>query len=333
MSIWQHYNDDEKLVMLQQTATAKKIVEQAVEKDWWVSAVLMALSKSSWCDFLQFKGGTSLSKSWNLINRFSEDIDLAISRSFFGLPDDNAQKQTKIRKAAFNYIKETLLEEIDNILKLSNITNYEIVLITENSSAMVVEVEVRYKSILPTIIDYVSPIVKIEFSAMSLDEPYLEQEISTLVNSTFSEIDNEINCVFKSVLPERTFLEKIFLLHEEYQKENPRTERMSRHLYDLEKMMDTPFAQSALKNVELYKMIIEHRQKFNRLQNVDYQTHYPATIQICPPENLMNSWKSDYENLRESFIYDETKKTFEELTDRMLELTDRIRKILYLCTQ
>jgi hypothetical protein len=103
--------------------------------------------------------------------------------------------------------------------------------------------------------------------------------------------------------------------------------RKSRHLYDLEKMMDTPFAQSELKNVELYKMIIEHRQKFNRLQNIDYQTHYPATIQICPPEHLINSWRGDYENLRESFIYDKTKKPFEELTNRMLELTDRIRKI------
>ena len=80
MNIWQHYNEDEKLVMLQQTAEAKKIVEQAVEKDWWVSVILMALSKSSLSEFLQFKGGTSLSKSWELINRFSEDIDLAIRR-------------------------------------------------------------------------------------------------------------------------------------------------------------------------------------------------------------------------------------------------------------
>ena len=50
MSIWQHYNKEEKLVMLQQTSETKKIVEQAVEKDWWVSVVLMALSKTSWAD-------------------------------------------------------------------------------------------------------------------------------------------------------------------------------------------------------------------------------------------------------------------------------------------
>ena len=327
MSIWQNYNKDEKLVMLQQTAAAKKIVEQAVEKDWWVSAILMALSKTSWADFLQFKGGTSLSKSWGLINRFSEDIDLAISRSFFGLSDDTPQQRTTIRRKAFHFIEKILIEELNNALTSSGIKDFETKFITENNSAMVATIELRYKSILETIIDYVSPIVKIEFSAMSLDEPYLEQEISTLIHSIYPDIDNEIKCVFKSVLPERTFLEKLFLLHEEYQKNKPRTTRMSRHLYDLEKIMDTPFAKSALENTDLYKTIISHRKKFNSIQGIDYKTHYPKTIQICPPENLINSWKDDYEKLRESFIYDETKKTFEELTERMLKLTNRIRKI------
>ena len=316
MSIWQIYSKDEKLVMLQQTAAAKKIVEQAVEKDWWVSVILMALTKTSWTDFLQFKGGTSLSKTWGLINRFSEDIDLAISRSFFNLPDDTPQQRTAIRRKAYHFIEETLIKELNKLLISSGIKDFEIKLVTENSSAMVAIIEVRYKSMLETVIDNVLPVVKIEFSAMSLDEPYNKKEISTLVNSVYPEIDNEVKCVFKSVLPERTFLEKIFLLHEEYQKDNPRTTRMSRHLYDLEKIMDTPFALSALQNNRLYETIINHRKKFNTIHNIDYRTHYPETIQICPPENLMSSWKDDYGKLRESFIYDETKKTFEELIER-----------------
>lgn len=324
MSIWLHYNKDERLVMLQQTAAAKNIVEQAVEKDWWVSVILMALSKTSWADFLQFKGGTSLSKAWGLINRFSEDIDLAISRSFFGLPDDTAQQRTAIRRKAFHYIKENLKKEINEILISIGINGYEIEVVTKNSSAMVVTIEVKYESIFAVVIDYLRPVVKIEISAMSLDEPYLEKEITTFIHSQYPEIDNEINCTFKSVLPERTFLEKIFLLHEEYQKENPRTERMSRHLYDLEKMMDSPYAKSALQNTELYKTIIVHRQKFNNIQGIDYRKHYSDHIQISPPEKLRNDWKNDYENLRESFIYDKSKIAFDELIKRMLELTNRL---------
>ena len=328
MNIWQHYNDDEKLVMLQQTAAAKKIVEQAVEKDWWVCVILMALSKTSLADFLQFKGGTSLSKAWAVINRFSEDIDLAISRSFFNLPDDTPKKRTAIRRKSHHYIKETLIDELDKTLNSNGITDYEIELITENSSAMVTTVEVKYKSILSTVIDYILPVVKIEFSAMSLDEPYQAKEIATLVNSIYPDIDNEIKCLFKSVLPERTFLEKLFLLHEEYQKNNPRTTRMSRHLYDLEKLMDTPFAQSALQNLDLYKTVINHRKKFNNIQGIDYQTHYPALIQICPPENLISEWEKDYRQLQQSFIYKKSK-SFGELTDRLQELTNSIRMIRF----
>ncbi|MDL2296419.1 nucleotidyl transferase AbiEii/AbiGii toxin family protein [Bacteroidales bacterium OttesenSCG-928-B11] len=327
MNIWLNYNNDEKLVLLQQTAEAKKIVEQAIEKDWWVNALLMALSRTSCTEFLQFKGGTSLSKAWGLINRFSEDIDLAISRSFFNLPDETSQQRTAIRRKAFHYIKEILIDELKDILSLNRISGFEIELVTKNSSDMIVVVVLKYNSILPVVIDYLLPVVKIEFSAMSLDEPFEKREIETLIHSEYPEIDNEMKCLFKSVLPERTFLEKIFLLHEEYQKENPRTERMSRHLYDLEKMMDSPFAESALQNTDLYKIVLRHRQKFNNIQGIDYQTHYPDQIQICPPEKLINSWKSDYENLQESFIYDKSKKTFSELVDRMIELTDRIRRM------
>lgn len=327
MRAWIQYGKDEKLVMLQQTADANNIVEQAVEKGWWVSVILMALSKTSWADSLQFKGGTSLSKAWGLISRFSEDIDLALSRSFFGLSDDTSQQRTTIRRKMFHYIKEKLIVELKEILSSIGISDCEIELVTENSSAMVAAIEVKYKSILATEINYLLPVVKIEFSAMSLDEPYLKKEITTLIHSQYPEIDNEIKCLFKSVLPERTFLEKIFLLHEEYQKNNPRTGRMSRHLYDLEKMMDSSFAESALQNSNLYKAIVNHRRKFNNIQDIDYQTHYPAQIQICPPEKLISSWKNDYENMRESFIYDKSKKTFDELIDRMIELTNRIRKM------
>lgn len=133
--------------------------------------------------------------------------------------------------------------------------------------------------------------------------------------------------MFKSVLPERTFLEKIFLLHEEYQKDKPRTTRMSRHLYDLEKIMDSPFAQSALQNTDLYKTVINHRQKFNNIQGIDYQKHYPAYIQIIPPENLRSSWREDCEKLKQSFIYETPKKEFDEIIERLLKLTKRIRKM------
>lgn len=88
--------------------------------------------------------------------------------------------------------------------------------------------------------------------------------------------------IIATISPSRTFLEKAFLLSEEYQRKNPRTIRMSRHLYDLERLMDTEYAESALGDFELYKRIVEHRRKFYHVGGVNYDLDFPATVMFCP---------------------------------------------------
>ena len=77
MKLWINNTLEDRLAMLQQTEETHSGVNQsAIEKDWWVTVVLKALFNTSCGKWLLFKGGTSLSKGWNLINRFSEDIDI-----------------------------------------------------------------------------------------------------------------------------------------------------------------------------------------------------------------------------------------------------------------
>ena len=83
MSKWIDFTIDERKAMIQAVSEEKQIDEASAEKDWWVTAVLYAIFHTSIGEYLLFKGGTSLSKGWNIINRFSEDIDLALSRDFF----------------------------------------------------------------------------------------------------------------------------------------------------------------------------------------------------------------------------------------------------------
>ena len=83
MSKWIDFSLDERKAMIQGVVEARQIDEAAAEKDWWVTAVLYALFHTSVSEYLLFKGGTSLSKGWDIINRFSEDIDLALSRDYF----------------------------------------------------------------------------------------------------------------------------------------------------------------------------------------------------------------------------------------------------------
>ena len=99
----------DRLAMLQQTEVNHPGINQlAIEKDWWVTVTLKALFQTDCHEFLIFKGGTSLSKGFNIIERFSEDIDIAISHSFFGIEKTTKSQRDKLRKTARKYIHETL---------------------------------------------------------------------------------------------------------------------------------------------------------------------------------------------------------------------------------
>ncbi len=112
--------------------------------------------------------------------------------------------------------------------------------------------------------------------------------------------------------------EKIFLLHEEFKKEKPRYNRMSRHLYDLEKLMDTTFGINALNDSELYNEIVTHRSVFNRIPYVDYATHSPATIDFLPPDRVVDKWIEGYNSLTEHLLFSTSRKlSFEGVIDRM----------------
>ena len=133
MSRWQEHSIDERISMIQSVAQDHNIEDNTVEKDWWVTVVLKALFNTSCGKWLLFKGGTSLSKGWNLINRFSEDIDISIDRAFFekvlNLPFakcENNNQVKKLRKASRDYIHGTLSAELDVELHKMGIEGYTI---------------------------------------------------------------------------------------------------------------------------------------------------------------------------------------------------------------
>ncbi len=120
------------------------------------------------------------------------------------------------------------------------------------------------------------------------------------------------------------FLEKIFLLAEEFQREKPRSLRMSRHLYDLEKLMDTQYGREALSDNSLYNAIVEHRRTYYALKYVNYDLHNPSTINFMIPKKKMEEWKADYADMKRSFIYGQSLE-FEVLMQRINELQERVR--------
>ena len=168
-----------------------------------------------------------------------------------------------------------------------------------------------------------------EIGGRSMKEPLQKVEIQSFIDkhfpqASFAEKSFEVN----SVVPERTFLEKVCLLHEEFSKpdERVRVERMSRHIYDLAKMIDTPIADNALKDKDLFQSIVAHRRMFIAMKDFDYDTLNPSMINIIPPESVIELWKEDYEKMQRTMIFRESL-TFSEVIDKITELNKKIREI------
>lgn len=329
MSSWQKLELKERSAILTNVSEKTGIpVENAIEKDWWVSIVLKALFQTTCSTHLTFKGGTSLSKGWNLVQRFSEDIDLALHHSFIGDPPQNNNQRKTLRKKSRKYINETLIEELDDKLKKLGVSDYSIVPEEEaDSDKDPTVIFVNYTSILSEQKEYVNPTIKIEISCLSMSEPCELRDISSLIFDYLPEEDSINTCNIPTVLPTRTFLEKIFLLSEEFCRDNPRFIRMSRHLYDLEKLMDTEFGKNALLDADLYKQIVNHRAVNYHLGYVDYKKHHPVMIAFTPSITEMEKWSNDYKDMITNFIYEDGAKSFDNLIKRMEELTARLREM------
>lgn len=334
--LWLKNETVDRLAMLQKTEIEHPGINQvAIEKDWWVTVTLKALFQTDCRDFLIFKGGTSLSKGFNIIERFSEDIDLAISHSFFGVEKTSKSQREKLRKMSRAYIYENLSTQLDTRLKEMGVSGFSIENIVHvqdkngewrpiDSDKDPTVILLHYPSILEDTINYIPPRIKIEISCLSMDEPTELRPIRSLIGESFDGEDTDTECLIRTVVPTRTFLEKLFLLAEEFQKEKPRSVRMSRHLYDLEKLMDTEYGLEALSNSKLYDAIVEHRKTYYALKYVNYNLHSPSTINFIIPDSVMEAWQEDYADMKRFFIYGESLE-FDALMQKMKELQERVR--------
>lgn len=311
---------------------------EVIEKDWWVTAVLRTMYSLPYAQHLSFKGGTSLSKCWHLVDRFSEDIDITIDREYLGFSGTLSKTQIsdKLRRATCSFVRETMQHDIAEQLHKNGIAKNKFqvnVDITHITTTDPETININYDSVLTFSIDggnglYVLPKVKVEVSGRSMNEPVNEVPLESMIDQVYPKAPfAEPKFNVRAVLPERTFLEKLFLLHEEFAKPKDliRVERMSRHIYDIGQMLKTPIVEKAIHNEQLYRQVVEHRRKFIGLRGFDYDTLYPDSLNIVPPETIIEQWKADYENMRLHMIYGESV-SFEELINNLRDLNDRIKK-------
>lgn len=332
ISRWLQLSTTDKQAIFNEVSAQINLPSAAIEKDWWVVRTLELVFASSIAPHTVFKGGTSLSKAWNIIDRFSEDIDLALDRRFLGMekPDSemSGSQVSKLRKLSAKFITEKYFPELAELFKAAGL-KVDIKLgeiKTDDQDPLIIEI---YYDTLTDPIPYLKPRVLIDIGSRSLIEPFNERSFTSMIGEKYKGkafADN--NIIIPSVNPQRTFLEKIFLLHEEFQLpiEKIKVERKSRHLYDVEKLMDTEYAMAALGNTALYQTIVEHRAKLTPLRGIDYANHTPDKINPIPPDAMMGEWEKDYQIMQESMLYNPSL-PFDKLIERMQELKFRINNL------
>ena len=306
--------------ILEQTAIKKALPKQAIEKDLWVTTILQIIFSLPCADNLVFKGGTSLSKVWNLINRFSEDIDLAIDRNVFELDGELTKKQVKkSRKASSIFVRDELYSQLVEAIDQTSLKGKCLIKVEPDGEGDATYPEprsifIRYQSVFEDQLAYIPPIVKIEAGARSLLEPYDEALLHSMVEETLPTISTTlIDVKIKTAIAEKTFLEKAFLLHELFSvSKQVDAKRRSRHIYDLYMMMKKGVADKAIVNDELWQTILHHRSTLTSMQGVDYDADIKKTIQLIPPRESLANWKKDYEEMSSAMIYGE-KPVFAEL--------------------
>jgi hypothetical protein len=316
-------SDASRLASINEASRISGIPAKAIEKDWWVTLSIKLLFETKYANYFAFKGGTSLSKGWHLIDRFSEDIDISLSSEAVGMtykqtPTKNYVEQ--LRRAGCAFTSNQLLEALKSKFVESQVPEnlYSI----EAEPVRIDMPDTDPQSIYVNFISlfdpnpYLRDSVKIEFSVRSMREPSVMRSMKSLLvtyfpNSNYVEEDFEV----LTIHPQRTLVEKILLLHEEYnrdERDKMRTERMSRHYYDLFHLGRQDFSSVTVNNEIFINEVIEHRKFYSRLKRFDYTTLIPGSISIVPDNEILHALKNDYEVMRSEMIYGNAP-TFDEI--------------------
>ena len=312
MNAWLGLDSNDRRLACEKAAVELGISAVSVEKDFWVCWVLRELlSLPGWGEQLTLKGGTSLSKAWKLIDRFSEDIDLVIDREHigFGGPTLSGSRVDKLKKACSAKIsgelRPALLERIRKALPEG--AGWTLSLAGRDEDRDQLTLLFAYPSVLSIEAGYIKREVRMEFGARSETEPAERPTIQPFLAEQVPGMFSSAAFVVKTIAARRTFWEKAMLLHEEYYRpmEKPLKKRLSRHYYDLGCLIRKGIAAEAVKDAALFDRIAKHREAFFRQKWLDYKTLKKGSLRIVPPEERLAEWRRDYQAMRGEMFFSE----------------------------
>ncbi len=307
--------------------------KEIVEKDFRVTFLLYFLfNVSAFHDYFIFKGGTSLSKCYNLISRFSEDIDLILKWHYITdeSPDLTRSKtkqneyNKKINKETEEFLNEKFIPILKEELEKAFDFNILIQVDPENSQVVNFYYPKLYNDSKTSILQY----IKLEIGTLGALTPTEIMPIKPLIASlNFPEL-NSLETSVVTVTATRTFWEKITILHHEANrpKESEMPLRYSRHYYDVYSIGHSAIKEKAFNDLDLLKNVASYKEKFYPRNWAKYGEAFPPTLKLIPPSYRFNSLKKDYIDMQE-MIYNNPP-SFEELIAYLKKLEDEINALV-----
>lgn len=286
------------------TSRKLNMSEAIIEKDFWVCWILDYLfTKFKYKDFICFKGGTSLSKIYHCIERFSEDVDLTLDWSVLGFLKEEAYASRSNRQQDFfnkeanvktaQYLKSIWLPLMKKDINKQLSDDFELYIEDIDPQTICFQYPRTYydSSILQ--------IIRLEIGALAEPVPSYSKIITTYIAECYPDIfvNEEIKVNVVSI--DRTFFEKITILHREANRMNGNyPSRYSRHFYDLYQMIDKSIANESLNHIELLKMVVEFKKKFYPCNWAKYDEILEGNCKLIPNSVALAIFSKDYEIMK-----------------------------------
>lgn len=311
------------------TANQAGLTVAIVEKDFWVCWVLDYLFNScKWKDQLAFKGGTSLSKAYHLIERFSEDIDLVLDWRILGYsarepwePRSNTKQDQFNKEAnskAVTFLRDVFIPMLREDIYIE--LGVEIQLVPDDIDGQTIlfsyPQEFNDSAILQEI--------RLEIGPLAAWTPTETKEIIPYAAEYYTHLFEKPKTSVLTVLPERTFWEKVTILHREANRPQSSSmpQRYSRHYYDLHCMYTSWMKDKIFTDFDLLDKVVAFKEKFYRSPWAGYEYAKPGSMKLMPPNHSLIILEDDYLRMQR-MIFGE-KPSFNKLMESIRSLEAEI---------
>lgn len=323
--------------LFNETAARMGLNPVIIEKDFWVCWILKHLfTITEFSDRLVFKGGTSLSKCFNLIQRFSEDIDIAVNFEKLGYFDTKDPRQIKLSHTKRAILLKEMLQTCQNYIVnefLPVLTAKVQEILSKNDWQLQIDpadgniVEFAYPTSLEAGLDYIRPRVILELGTHAEPVPHAEYDIQPYSAEHFPNLFSQPKCSIVTIVARRTFWEKATILHAEFHRpsEKPMPLRYSRHYADVAQMSEKQVVDEALKDINLLKSVTTHKDLFYHCGWAKYKLAMPGSFHLVPSKGRFATIRRDYRNMTTMFFNNPP--TFDEIIEQLSALERRINSV------